>query len=106
MQIQKRSRYRDSNRNQWSNTLRIPHRTAAKLHAIAAALEVNKGEIAEQIIEAAIIADATWEAIVNGVVPPMDEVEPCNLESLEIREGTNWRVVDLRLSSAWEDRNG
>lgn len=106
VKIEKRSRYRDSNRNPWSNTLRIPHRTAAKLHAIAAAIEVNKGDIAEQIIEAAIAADATWESIANRVVPPMDQIEPCNLDRLEIREGTSWRVVDTRLSSAWEDRNG
>lgn len=106
MKIQKRSRYRDSNRNPWSNTLRIPHRTAAKLHAIAAALEVNKSDIAEQIIEAAITADATWEAIANRAVGPMDVIEPCNLERLEIREGTSWRVVDQNLSKGWEVRNG
>jgi hypothetical protein len=106
VQIEKRSRYRDANRNPWSNTLRIPHRTAAKLHAIAAALEVNKGDIAEQIIEAAINADATREAIADRAVGPMDAVEPCNLERLEIREGTSWRVVDQKLSKGWEVANG
>lgn len=105
MQIEKRTRYRDTNRNPWSNTLRIPHRTAAKLHAIAASLKVNKGDIAEQIIEAAISADATWEAIADRAVGPMDAIEPCNLERLEIREGTSWRVVDRKLSKGWGVRN-
>ena len=106
MQIEKRSRYRDSNRNPWSNTLRIPHRTAAKLHAIAAALEVNKGDIAEQIIEAAISADSTWEAIADRAVGPMTEMDPCNLDRLEIREGTSWRVVDQKLSKGWGVNHG
>ena len=102
MQIEKRSRYRESNRNPWNNTLRVPHRTAARLSAIAESLQVNKSEIIEQVIEAAINADAAWAAIADGAVEPLAEMDPCNDDRLEIREGPNWRVVDTKLSKAWE----
>ena len=105
MEIEKRSRYRDSNRNPWNNTLRVPHRTAARLSAIAASLQVNKSEVIEQIIEAAINADATWEAIADRAVEPLAEMDPCNLDTLEIREGRNWRMVDTKLSRGWGARN-
>ena len=71
VKIEKRSRYRDSNRNPWNNTVRIDHRTAARLSAIAKQLEVNKSEIISQIVEAAINADETWTAIADGAVGPM-----------------------------------
>ena len=105
MEIEKRGRYRDSKRNPWNNTLRVPHRTAAKLSAIAAELEVNKSEIIEQVIEAAISADETWTAIADRAVGPMMPVEPCNLERLEIRDGRDWRMVDLKLSKGWRVSN-
>jgi len=102
MQIEKRSRYRDSNRNPWNNTIRIDHRTAARLSAIAQRLEVNKSEILSQIVEAAINADETWTAIAEGAVQPMERDLPCNRPTLEQRDGPDWRHVDLTLSKGWE----
>jgi len=102
MKIEKRSRYRDSNRNPWNNTIRIEHRTAARLSAIAQRLKVNKSEIITQIVEAAINADATWAAIADGAVQPMERELPCNRTTLEQRDGADWRHVDLTLSKGWE----
>ena len=102
MQIEKRSRYRDSNRNPWNNTLRVSPRTAARLSAIAADLEVNKSEILDQIIEAAINADETWQAVADKAVAPLSPREEWELPTLEKRDGPNWRQVDLRLSKGWE----
>ncbi len=102
MQIEKRSRYRDSNRNPWNNTVRIDHRTAARLSAIAQRLEVNKSEIISQIIEAAITADKTWTAIADGAVEPLQPIYAHNRPTLEKRDGPDWRHVDLTFSKGWE----
>jgi len=102
MQIEKRSRYRDSNRNPWNNTVRIDHRTAARLSAIAQQLEVNKSEIISQIVEAAINADEIWAAIADGAVGPIEPELECNRPTLEKRDGPDWRHVDLTLSRGWE----
>ena len=82
--------------------MRIDHRTAARLSAIAQRLEVNKSEILSQIVEAAINADATWAAIADGAVQPMERELPCNRPTLEQRDGPDWRHVDLTLSKGWE----
>ena len=82
--------------------MRIDHRTAARLSAIAKQLEVNKSEIISQIVEAAINADETWTAIADGAVGPMERELPCNRPTLEQRDGPDWRHVDLTLSKGWD----
>ena len=82
--------------------MRIEHRTAARLSAIAQRLEVNKSEILSQIVEAAINADETWAAIADGAVQPMERELPCNRPTLEQRDGPDWRHVDMTLNKGWE----